>query len=141
MGWDRGDVGNEEDQTRRTQRRCGSRMRWNPKSSRPCLVATRAAHPQKWPTTSRNVADSCELTATSKQTEPSVSRGRAMKAEGCNARDAGRSGVQALLEWVDGLGPPRRGKRGGPSAAAGRACSGMTSNSTPAYDLRFEEYG
>jgi len=31
---------------------------------RPCLVANRATLPQKWPQPPRNVADSCELTAT-----------------------------------------------------------------------------
>ena len=37
---------------------------------------------------------SCELTATTKPTQPSISRGRVTNAEGCNARDAGRSGVR-----------------------------------------------
>ena len=36
-------------------------------SRRPSLVANRATVPQKWPPPSRNVADSCELTATTKQ--------------------------------------------------------------------------
>ena len=31
---------------------------------RPCPVANRATLPQKWPPPPRNVADSCELTAT-----------------------------------------------------------------------------
>ena len=33
---------------------------------RPWLVANRATLPQKWPPTPRNVADSCELTATTR---------------------------------------------------------------------------
>ena len=59
-----------------------------------CLVANRATLPQKRPPLSRNLADSCELTATTKQTEPSFSCGIVVNAEGCDARDAGRSGVQ-----------------------------------------------
>ena len=39
-----------------------------------CFVADRATLPQKWPPPSRNVDDSCELTATTQQPEPSVSR-------------------------------------------------------------------
>ena len=36
---------------------------------RPWLVANRATVPQKWPPPPRNVADSCELTETTKLTE------------------------------------------------------------------------
>ena len=53
---------------------------------REILVANRATLPQKWPPPPRNVADLCELTATTKQTEPSISRGRVVKAEGCKRR-------------------------------------------------------
>ena len=37
------------------------------KSRRPCLVANQATLPQKWPPPTRNLADSCELTAPTKQ--------------------------------------------------------------------------
>ena len=50
----------------------------------PCPVANRATLPQKCPPLSRNVADSRELTATTQQAEPSISRGRMVHAEGCN---------------------------------------------------------
>jgi len=36
---------------------------------RPCLVANRATLPQKWPPPPRNMAYSCEWTATTKPTE------------------------------------------------------------------------
>ena len=36
---------------------------------RPWLVASRASHPQKWPSVPRNVADSCELTEIVEPTE------------------------------------------------------------------------
>ena len=39
-----------------------------------CIVANRATLPQKWPPPPRNVADSCELTASTKPTGPSISR-------------------------------------------------------------------
>ena len=57
-------------------------------SRRRCLVANRATLPQKWPPPPRNVADSCEMTATTKQTELSISRGRVVRVEGHNAKDA-----------------------------------------------------
>ena len=37
-----------------------------------CLLANRATLPPKWPPTPRNVADSCELTATNKPTQPTI---------------------------------------------------------------------
>ena len=53
-------------------------------SRRSCLVADRATLPQMWPPPPQSVADSCEVTATTEQTELSVSRGRVVPAEGCN---------------------------------------------------------
>ena len=48
---------------------------------RPCLVASRASLPQDWPPHPRNVADSCELTVTTEQMEPSISLDRVVQAE------------------------------------------------------------
>ena len=79
------------------------------KSRRSCLVANRATLPQKWPPIPRNVADSCELTATTQQTEPSMSRGRTVNAEGCNARDASARRAPA---------PETGGEEGVPGASA-----------------------
>ena len=61
-------------------------------SSQP--VANRAPLPPKWPPLPWNVADSCELTAPTKPTQPSICRDRVGHGEGCNSRDAGRSGVR-----------------------------------------------
>jgi len=42
---------------------------WLERCRRPCLVANRATLPQKWPPPPRNVANLCELTATTKPQE------------------------------------------------------------------------
>ena len=40
--------------------------------TRRCLVANRTTPPQKWPPPTRNAADSCDLTAATKPTQPSI---------------------------------------------------------------------
>jgi len=98
------------------------------RSRRPCLVANRATLPQKWSPPHRNVADSCDLTATNKPTQPSISRGRVVSADGSDSREegsdhaegakllpslrpvcpySGRDGVESLRSSYTRLYPPK----------------------------------
>jgi hypothetical protein len=75
--------------------RLGGRPGSEPKKIQKAVPRSQSGHPPaKVAAVPRNVADSCELTATTKQTEPSISRGRVFQLQGCNARDSGSSGVQ-----------------------------------------------
>ena len=61
--WDQRDFRREGTEKGRAQ----AEEIWPEKYRRPCLVANRATFPQKWPTPSRNVVDSCEITATTEE--------------------------------------------------------------------------
>ena len=66
-------------------------------SRRRCFVANRATLPPKWPPRPQNVADSCERTVTTKLTEPFISCGRVVDAEGC------RGGAPCAKPWPSAL--------------------------------------
>ena len=93
---------------------------------RPCLVANRATLPQTWPPPPRNVADSCELTATTKQTKPSILL--QARARGGHEESGGRGGGASHGD----SGGTAQGKRS-------VCCQGNSIHSTP-YILQHTPY-